>query len=55
MTAAPSVPPSTAIGTFFSGFSTTSALAQAVPVKKYYNVMAMEEPTALRTEHGAER
>ena len=47
--AAPRVPPSTAMRTFFSGLSTTSALAHADSnPRKAHNVMAMEEPTAVK-------
>ena len=41
------MPPNTAIGTFFSGFSTASLLAQADSIpKNAHKVMAIEEPTA---------
>ena len=48
MAAAPNVPPNTAIGTFFSGLSTASVLAQAdSSPKNAHNVIEIEDPTAL--------
>ncbi|MNZ98677.1 hypothetical protein D3C78_1179720 [compost metagenome] len=45
------VPPSTAMGTFFSGFSTASALAQADSrPRKAHSVIATEELAASKID-----